>query len=279
MAGRHRRREPHSLARSLRSQLVALLDFFLKFARDHQGDADLAGLGIKGMGRIVKATGHAAGTSSARGIMRLKTGFAMNHMKVAHRCALSASQIEGANNPGIFGAWFDEMIQQVPVAIVMTAAALEANVNEIIGEFLDDHGRTLTVGRKKLLKDLARDKSGSALDKYRKVALLLFDKETGVNDETLKNAQLLFSLRNHLMHFRPTWSDDEIHKGQLVAALKKRIPIAPAYHGRVLFPYAFMTYGCAKWSVETVLTFAMDYSAQLGIVNTFALPGLNFSLP
>jgi hypothetical protein len=231
------------------------------------------------MRRTVSGTGRAVGKSSAQATMRLKTGFAMNHLKVAHRSALTASQIEDANNPGIFGEWFDEMMQQVPVAIVMAAAALEANVNEIIGEFLDERGRTLTVGRKVLLKDLAKDKSGSAIDKYRKVALLLFDKETGVGGATLKDAQLLFSFRNHLMHFRPTWSDAEIHAGELVRELQKKTPVSPAYKGRVLFPYAFMTYGCAKWSVETVLRFAMDYSAQLGIVNTFALPGLNFSLP
>jgi hypothetical protein len=81
------------------------------------------------------------------------------------------------------------------------------------------------------------------------------------------------------MHFRPTWSDAEIHAGELVRELQKKTPVSSAYKGRVLFPYAFMTYGCGKWSIETALTFSREYSAHLGIVDTFTLPGLNFSLP
>jgi len=82
------------------------------------------GDGGERMRRTVKAAGRAVGKSSAQATMRLKTGFAMNHLKVAHRCALTASQIEDANNPAILSTWFDEMMQQVPVAIVMAAAAL-----------------------------------------------------------------------------------------------------------------------------------------------------------
>jgi len=47
----------------------------------------------------------------------------------------------------------------------------------------------------------------------------------------------------------------------------------------VLFPYGFMTYGCAKWAVETVLTFSIKFTKLLGVTDTFALPGRDFRLP
>ncbi len=65
-------------------------------------------------------------------VARLKTGFAMTHLRAAARAARDAYGIEQANATAEFGPWFDEMMMLVPVSVVMAAAALEANANELI---------------------------------------------------------------------------------------------------------------------------------------------------
>ena len=65
----------------------------------------------------------------------------------------------------------------------------------------------------------------------------------------------------------------------LVKNLKSKVPVVSSWQGKFLFPYGFMTYGCAKWSVQSVLTFSHSFSALLGVKDKFALPGLDFKLP
>ena len=55
------------------------------------------------------------------------------------------------------------------------------------------------------------------------------------------------------MHFKPAWDYEDIHDGNLVKGQKTRIPIYRAYKDRFQFPYGFLTYGCAKWSVQSFL--------------------------
>ena len=69
--------------------------------------------------------------------LSLRSNFAINHLRVAIRDACSAHAVEESNDTTKFGAWFDDMMMHVPVAVVMSAAALEANSNEIIQDILD----------------------------------------------------------------------------------------------------------------------------------------------
>jgi hypothetical protein len=85
--------------------------------------------------------------------LSIRSNFATQHLRVAIRDARNAHAVEQANDTTQFGAWFDDMMMYVPVAVVMAAAALEANSNEIIQDVLDGSTRVqLTEGRKALLK-------------------------------------------------------------------------------------------------------------------------------
>jgi hypothetical protein len=126
----------------------------------------------------------------------------------------------------------------------MAAAALEANVNEIIGDILDN-SISLTENRTSLVKNIKSDRSGSILPKYRKLALVL-DKAPNTGGAAWSNADMLAQFRNRFIHFTPAWDHEkEIHDGDFVKQLKKRVPIAKAYESSFMFPYGFMTYGCA----------------------------------
>ena len=50
------------------------------------------------------------------------------------------------------------------------------------------------------------------------------DKEPDTGTEPCHNAMLLVKFRNEFMHFKPSWDSDDIHGGNLVADLKKKIP-------------------------------------------------------
>ena len=135
----------------------------------------------------------------------LRSNFAIHHLRVAIRDALSAHAVELANDATKYGTWFDDMMMNVPVSVVMAAAALEANSNEIIQDILDRPAQMqLTDSLKALLKDLKDDRSGNAMGKYRTLALIL-DKIPGTGTAAWQNAVLLFKFRNSFMHFKPAW--------------------------------------------------------------------------
>jgi hypothetical protein len=210
--------------------------------------------------------------------MRLKTGFAVNHLQTAANSARHAYEIEKANANASFGPWLEGMMRLVPVSVVMAGAALEACANELLQDILDSqpHSR-LTPCRAKLLMDLKNDHSGNAIGKFRRLALLM-DKDPDTSIEPWHNARLLVKFRNEFMHFKPSWDDDDIHSGVLVRELRKKIPAIDAYKGKFLFPYGLMSYGCAKWSVQTVMEFSSDFAKLLGVTDKFAALFPDFKL-
>jgi hypothetical protein len=203
--------------------------------------------------------------------INLRSNFAIHHMRAAVRDALAAHAVEQANDTTIFGPWFDDMMMSVPVAIIMSAAALEANSREIIQDRID---QLETVQPPppllKGLKGLSTDSSGGAMEKYKKLAALL-GKSVNVTSPTWEDAALLFKFRNKFVHFTPAWDHEtKVHDGDIVKDLKGKVPVSPAYQSVFMFPYGFLTYGCAKWAVETARNFASDFSVLVGVKDRFA---------
>lgn len=203
--------------------------------------------------------------------LSLRSNFASQHLKVAIRDARNAHVVEQTNDIAQFGPWFDDMMMYVPVAVVMAAAAVEANSTEITQDFVDEMTRVQpTSALLKGLKDLSGDRSGHAMGKYAKLAGLL-NKIPDVNSPAWRNAELLFRFRNSFMHFKPAWDDQtDVHDSELVKELKARVPVTPAYRSNFMFPYGFLTYGCAKWAVESATTFSAEFSALIGVRDRFA---------
>jgi hypothetical protein len=169
------------------------------------------------------------------------------------------------------------MMRLVPVSVVMAGAALEVSANEVLRNILDnEYHFQLTASRKKLLEKLKVDRSGNAMGKFQQLALLM-DKDPDAGTEPWRNAKLLVRFRNEFMHFRPSRDDDDVHSGDLVRDLTRKIPVVDAYKGNFLFPHGFMTYGCAKWAVQTVLEFSLDFANLLGVTDKFGT--LDFKLP
>jgi hypothetical protein len=203
--------------------------------------------------------------------MSIRSNFATHHLRAAIRDAHNAHVVEQANDTTNFGPWFDGMMMHVPVAVIMSAAALEANSSEIIQDRVDEllplQPTSLLL---KELKNLSSDRSGHVMGKYGKLAGLL-NKTPNVNSPSWHNAELLFRFRNSFMHFKPAWDDQtDVHDSKLVKELKARVPVTPAYQSNFMFPYGFLTYGCAKWAVEIARDFSSEFCALIGVRDRFA---------
>jgi len=210
--------------------------------------------------------------------LNIRSNFAVSHLLSARRAACEACEIEQANVSADHGPWFDDMMRLVPVSVVMAGAALEASANELIQDIIDGSILSASKARKLLLQDLKEGRLGNAIEKYRQLALL-FDKEPDTGNTYWNDARLLAKFRNSFMHFKPAWDYEDIHDGALVGDLKVRIPIYRAYEDNFQFPYGFLTYGCAKWSVQSVLVFSAHFCALLGVKDRFSAAHLNFALP
>jgi hypothetical protein len=93
---------------------------------------------------------------------------------------------------------------------------------------------------------------------------LLLDKVPDDSCATWEDANLLAQFRNRFMHFTPAWDHEKnIHEGDFVKEMRERVPTSRFYQSSFMFPYGFMTYGCAKWSIETARKFSAGYAALI----------------
>lgn len=210
----------------------------------------------------------------------MRGNFAIHHLRASTRAAKLAYDVEHNNHDAPLGAWFDDMLQHVPVSVVMAGAALEASANELIQDILDGSTRLpVSLGTKQLLKKLIGDRSGNSMGKYEEVSLL-FDRPPAKGVRYWQDAELLVAFRNYFMHFKPAWEDQKSGPiNPLEKKLGQRVPISHVYKTGFHFPYAFMTYGCAKWSVGSVLGFSKVISELLNVTDRFAAFNSNFELP
>jgi hypothetical protein len=204
--------------------------------------------------------------------MTVRRNFAGPHLHSAIRAAKRAHTVETESNTNVFGDWYTELMEAVPVAIVMSGASLEASANELIEDLLQAQPPLpVTVGMKQFLEELKTDRSGNSLGKFQRIAWM-FDKIPDRGCAAWQNGQILISARNSLMHFRPTFETSDQQNNQesdVVKCLKGRVPISPPHRSHLVFPHSFMTYGCAKWAVASVKEFYAYFSALLGLPDKF----------
>jgi hypothetical protein len=135
--------------------------------------------------------------------MSVRVDFARHHLRAAARAARITYDIEIAGNGNTLGPGFDEIIASVPVAILMAAAALEANSNELIQDIIDAGNKSGAIGKAKhlLLSDLKQAKTGDAVGRFRTIALL-HDKVPDEGQAAWGEATLLIKFRKLLYAFQ-----------------------------------------------------------------------------
>jgi hypothetical protein len=207
---------------------------------------------------------------TAKSSLSVRADFARHHLRAAAQAARVTYDIEIAGNAKTLGPGFDEIMASVPAAVLMAAAALEANSNELIQDIIDASNKTGAMGKAKqlLLSELKNAETGNAVDRYRTIALLQ-DKVPDKGQAAWGEAKLLIKFRNFFMHFKPSWASADETPDKLAKTFEKKFSIAEPYKGNAsyMFPHACLTYECAKWSIDTVLQFSRHISKVLDVVD------------
>jgi hypothetical protein len=181
--------------------------------------------------------------------MSVRVDFARHHLRAAAQAARITYNIEIAGNGKTLGPGFDEIIACVPVAILMAAAALEANSNELIQDIIDAGNKSGAIGKAKhlLLSDLKQAKTGDAVGRYRTIALHQ-DKVPDEGQAAWGEAALLIKFRNFFMHFKPSWASTDETPERLAKTFKKKFSIAEPFKQDAfyMFPHACLTYVMRK---------------------------------
>lgn len=167
-------------------------------------------------------------------------------------------------------------------AVIVSAAFLEATINEIFSDCSDAHStdRIASLPARALMgrlwkKGIPRTASYSILEKY-EIALELNGKPAfNAGISPYQDVKLLIELRNALIHYEPetivSHSEHEAtqpHKFE--KRLKGKFPINPLTgFGNPFYPGKVLGAGCAKWAVSAAVAFTDEFFQKLGATPTY----------
>jgi hypothetical protein len=202
------------------------------------------------------------------------------HLQAAALFARRSSKLEkehGSNNV-VPSDVFSEHRAYVTGAILSAVSFLEAEINEIFADSADDQrehihqlGDVIFLLSRMWSLGVPKTASYSILDKYQ-IALALADKqEFDKGASPYQDVRLLIKLRNALVHYEPEYTArDSSGSKRLEQNLQRRFPLNPLTGSRTpFFPERCMSHGCAKWAVESSITFVDDFCSRMGLKPVF----------
>ncbi len=200
-----------------------------------------------------------------KGEGKVIANFALHHFHAGALLCNLVVDIECAHAADPFGTFFDDIRAYCSACIGSAAAALEALINEL---FIAHDG-----GLRELVPDFEESfwgKNGiekfSILEKYDHALMLLKRESLNKTENTYLDAQSLIYFRNSLVHFKPNWDQERPRAIEVKEALQGRFAISPFLdEGADFISMKCMSAGCAKWAVETVRNFVLDYGMRSGL--------------
>lgn len=105
----------------------------------------------------------------------------------------------------------------------------------------------------------------SILGKYQKVLALRGLEAFDQGSEPYQSVDVLIKLRNALVHFKPEWHDEQIEHLRLGERFRGKFALNSfiSEGTGVLFPQRCISYGCAKWAVESSLAFIKAFCERM----------------
>jgi hypothetical protein len=186
-------------------------------------------------------------------------------MRAAAQFARKAGEVEQRHTGDDWGPSYDEITLHVISAIVMAASSLEAFINEV---FLNPDMH-LPQHQKALKTRWPKYEQKKVLDKFQLAMRLRTKKRMDSGVPIYQNADTLILMRNAVVHFKPEWSHEKKIQKKIEQRIHKKFSLSPFAHGDSVFPDQCMSYGCARWCVETALAFVEAFCTQSGIENRF----------
>lgn len=213
----------------------------------------------------------------------MKSYFSIQYLRSADLFIKKASEIETKDPNDISEENRLEYQSYCYSAILLSAAFLEATINE----FLIDISENLkwSVASKpdeivdpqfqKLIHDLwamgiPRTAQYSIIQKYQIALTLAGKEEISENDDAYRNAFLLKTLRNDLIHAESEWIHDDLKKNskkyrKYVNNFCGKFSLNPFKgEGNPFFPDRCIGFGCAKWSLISATEFTDLFFQRIG---------------
>jgi hypothetical protein len=204
--------------------------------------------------------------------------FSMNHILSAAHFARLSSELERSNVGKTTGDLQAENIAYVTGCVFCSVAFLEGTINEFFRDCVDNPSVLAMASGDNMVKLMAgmwnlgvpRTARYSILEKYQ-IALMLGRKELfHMGKQPYQDIKCLVELRNALTHYEPetttAYSDEgPVDVQKLGKRLNRRFPVSPLATGPLFFPNKCLGHGCAKWAVTSVVGFAEEFFAKMGI--------------
>jgi len=177
----------------------------------------------------------------------------------------------------------------VVAAILFSTAFLEAAVNELFQIACDQKLGTsrLSDAQKRILAPIWTVESfrrARILEKYDVALHLLGNEHFSHGQDPYQSTELVIYLRNAIAHYVPETSEVRlVTESDLSSAIEKRLrgrfasnPLVGSYPVIVrdqpdkrgsypFFPMRCLGYGCAKWAVKAILSFAEDFFRRIDV--------------
>lgn len=188
-------------------------------------------------------------TVSARSLICLR----VKYLSVADSAAKSLKAWE-TENAGV-RRWFDQAFMRGSVAIILSAFALEAAVNEA--------ATLLEIGD----PTFAEFDRLNTFDKADAIAEHCGFRKVAKGHKTGQHARLLFRMRHGLAHGRAEWSNEiKTHAALSAEIVTLGLALSPfaGPHDKA-FPVGCMSSGVARWAVDTASKYITEYYANVGI--------------
>lgn len=214
-------------------------------------------------------------TVAAQG--RVREDFANTHLLNARLCAVRAHDVERSSAGKALGPFFDEIRADVAASILSSVASLEAFVNEVVFGSDELFGHQSTDMVRMTIELMERH---PLLKKLEILTVLNGKPKPDMGKRPGQDVSALVELRNGLVHFRPEWMEKQQRHAKLGERLRNKFGLSPFFdYNEPLFPRACMSYGCAKWAVESVRDFVLEVADANGWPCAFRKLGQLFELP
>lgn len=155
-------------------------------------------------------------------------------------------------------------------AVIVSAAFLEAAINELYLEAIDRNPNTFEAKHQRLAELMEHVwetiEEHAILAKYQ-IALTLGEKPPfPKGEEPYQAVDTLIRLRNALVHYKPEWDTELAEHRKLEERLGNRFNLNPLVASNKAFiPHRCLGHGCAAWSISIAIDFYHKFRDRLGL--------------
>ena len=198
-----------------------------------------------------------------------------SHIKAAaHFAKLSYEKEDEYDDSQPSSELRDEHRSYVIGSIITAVCYLEATINELFTnvEHISRSNQWSPDVTQKMNEEWDKERSLQLIIKYERALCIVKSESFDRGAEPYQSAASLIFLRNALIHYKPEWIGtgesynktlNEKLRQKLQNKIKKLNPMTR--EGSLFFPHRCLGYGCAKWAVESSLSFYNEFFSKIGL--------------